>query len=341
MKLPLSYYINIIQVINQTLINFFLKKSQIVYVQKIAKGHRTALRLPRFKRTLREVFANHPPSVLFSGLMYGRLLFAPTSLRRPNRSTFPRELFHIKCLFDVEEFALYDLFNFYKTTSTFQKPHSSHNIINEPLRLNFFYKIRSSIKLFRLHTLKFMETCFNTERRVNLFFKVFSSIPTISYMWFFEFNLAVFLVKIYFSESIKHAHALITKQICTINLTYINTRWAIIKPGDIIQLPLSRLLSLWLRNSLLNKLNGAKRYAKLMTKLFFKKKVGGIRAYKKKKAISLVWSKHKTFKFIEIDPKTFSAALLPYANNSIYLKLVLTLWLNYWNYRVTLWKYNT
>jgi hypothetical protein len=133
-------------------------------------------------------------------------------------------LFHIKCLFDVEEFALYDLFNFYKTTSTTQKPRSAHNTVNAPSRLNFFYKIRSSIKLFRLHTLKFMETSFNTERKTNLFFKVFSSMSTVAYMWFFEFNLAVFLVKINFSESIKHAHALITKQLCVVNSNYVNAR---------------------------------------------------------------------------------------------------------------------
>lgn len=146
------------------------------------KGNRESLRSVRFKRTLREVFADRPSSVLFSGLTYGRLEHSSTSLRRPNRSTFPRELFHIKCLFDVEEFALYDLFNFYKTTLTLQKPQSSHNTANAPSRLNFFYKIRSSIKLFRTHTLKFMETSFNTERKANLFFKVFSSMSTISYM---------------------------------------------------------------------------------------------------------------------------------------------------------------
>jgi ribosomal protein S4 len=67
---------------------------------------------------------------------------------------------------------------------------------------------------------------------------------TVAYMWFFEFNLAVFLVKINFSESIKHAHALITKQLCVVNSDYVNARWVIVKPGDIIQLPLSGLLSL-------------------------------------------------------------------------------------------------
>jgi hypothetical protein len=62
-----------------------------------------------------------------------------------------------------------------------------------------------------------------------------------------------------------------------------------------------------------------------MERLFFRKKAGGVKSYKKKRAVNMVWSKSKSFKFIEIDPKTFSAALLPYSNNSIYLKLVLTL----------------
>lgn len=86
-----------------------------------------------------------------------------------------RSLFHIKCLFDVNEYLMYDFYNFY--TAKLQKRHKrykkAHFDAFTPTKLNFFYYIRRSIRIFRLHTLRFFKVSFNTERKTNLFFKSF------------------------------------------------------------------------------------------------------------------------------------------------------------------------
>lgn len=86
-----------------------------------------------------------------------------------------RSLFHIKCLFDINEYLMYDFYNFYaaklqKRCKRFKKTRFE---AFTPTKLNFFYYIRRSIRIFRLHTLRFFKVSFNTERKTNLFFKSF------------------------------------------------------------------------------------------------------------------------------------------------------------------------
>lgn len=154
----------------------------------------------KFKRLLAGVF-NNPAAVVF---------LSP-------KLAFPKGLFHIKCLFDLEEFATYDYFNFQKANGSYQKVLQPHSIANEPIRFNFFYRIRTAIKIFRTHTLMFFEHSYNTEHRTNLFFKTFSTMSTLAYMWFFEFNLGVFLVKVNFCKSFQSGLMFLASDICTIN----------------------------------------------------------------------------------------------------------------------------
>lgn len=298
-------------------------------------------RLPRFKKTVQALFAYTPKAHLQNSRLTGVLSHPRSAIFPALRSSFPKALFHIKCLFELEEFATYDYFNFQKTSAPIKKPKTSHSIVNAPVRLNFFYRIRTSIKIFRMHTLMFFRRSHKTEHRTNLFFKTFSSMSTLAYMWFFEFNLAVFLVKVGFCSSLLVGNALVATDCCFVNGATGHSRWSLVKPGDLVQLPFGGFFLWWLINSLHHKLNITRRYSKLMVKLFFKRSPAALSPLKRKKALSLTWSKQKPFHLIEIDPKTASAFLLPYKNNHIYFKLTFTMWLNYWNYRVTLWKYRT
>ena len=97
------------------------------------------------------------------------------SLSNKKKSFSVRSLFHIKCLFDVNEYLMYDFYNFYaaRLRQKVKKIKKVQYGFFAPTKLNFFYYIRRSIKIFRLHTLRFFKTSFNTERKTNLFFKSF------------------------------------------------------------------------------------------------------------------------------------------------------------------------
>ena len=178
---------------------------------------KTRKRLPRFKKTIEALFARAPKAHLQNSRVTGVLTHPRSAVFRTPPASFPKALFHIKCLFELEEFATYDYFNFQKTSAPIKKPKPSHSIINAPVRLNFFYRIRTSVKIFRLHTLMFFGRSHKTEHRTNLFFKTFSSMSTMAYMWFFEFNLAVFLVKIGFCSSLPAGNMLVAADNCFVN----------------------------------------------------------------------------------------------------------------------------
>ena len=153
----------------------FLKKSPIrLNLFNLNKGLKKK-HSKRAKKILKKIFTR----------LYG-LSCAPTNIiatpkyrdlnLNPRPSSFSvRSLFHIKCLFDVNEYLMYDFYNFY--TTKLQKRNKrykkTHLGVFTPTKLNFFYYIRRSIKIFRLHTLRFFKVSFNTERKTNLFFKSF------------------------------------------------------------------------------------------------------------------------------------------------------------------------
>lgn len=338
---PLNHYIHIILNVTYTLHLLFLKKYKLnLQFTTIRKSRLNKLTF-RTRKIIRILLNKKQTIQIYDNFLIGKLIRTNTPLVTSQNNVFPKSLFHIKCLFDIEEFAAYDLFNFYFSTSPKFKPNNNYTSGWAPTKLNFFYRIRASIDTFRLHTLKFFEKSFKTERRVNLFFKAFTGIKALAYMWFFEFNLAVFLVKLNFSSSIKNAHGLINASLCTVNNHWASTRWMTVKPGDFIRLPISTYLLSWFKDNILRKLSTRYGHARFINRLFFRKRAGGIKKHKLRRSLALVWSKNKPFKFIETDPKTFTAVLLPYKNNFIYYRLTLTLWLNYWNFRVTLWKYKT
>lgn len=172
--------------------------------------------MPRFKRSIASLFSDSPSYHKQYSRVTGVLQAAGSINFRAAKAAFPRSLFHIKCLFELEEFAMYDFFNFQTASAPDQKTRPSHNTTHPPIRLNFFYKIRTSIKIFRLHTLMFFGKSYKTEHRTNLFLKTFSSMSTLAYIWFFEFNLSVFLVKVGFAESISKGHMLVASGSCSV-----------------------------------------------------------------------------------------------------------------------------
>lgn len=215
-------YLELLKLVYRT-VRFTLNK-KLPATKLLFRGSVRRLRLPRFKRTIAFLFSDAPSYHKQYSLVTGLVQPAGSLNFRTVKTAFPKSLFHIKCLFELEEFAMYDFFNFQTASAPDQKARPAHNTTHAPTRLNFFYKIRTSIKIFRLHTLMFFGRSYKTEHRTNLFLKTFSKMSTLAYIWFFEFNLAVFLVKVGFAESIKKGHMLVSTDNCALNGSFSHTR---------------------------------------------------------------------------------------------------------------------
>lgn len=138
----------------------------------------------RKKKTLKSLFKTLPFSsnrVITLPVLKTFQLNIASSNNRPLSA-----LFHIKNVFDVEEFLLYDIYNFYNTISINNVNKGGnrhgHNMEHTLTKINFFYYIKRSIKTFRLHTARILHLKASTEYKLNSFFKNFKSIPVMSYI---------------------------------------------------------------------------------------------------------------------------------------------------------------
>lgn len=99
-------------------------------------------------------------------------------------SALPKALFHIKCIFNLNEFKFYDCINFYMAnklplSTEIQYPTSSYEFL--PIRINFFFRIKKSMRTLRSHTLRFFVKSPKTERRATLFLESLSSVSAMGY----------------------------------------------------------------------------------------------------------------------------------------------------------------
>lgn len=209
-------YFDLIKLARYSLMTFIAKKTKETQ-SSLSLNSIGRKRPARIKKALKAVFKSDLAHSEITG--YNPTTLKPlTGVRSPSGlSGFPRALFHIKCLFDLEEFAVYDLYNFYQTEARPAKKQTNHTVQDIPQKINFFYYVRRSIKIFRSHSLLFFRKSFNTERKTNLFFKGFESVSTLSYMWFFEFNLPMLLIKVGFASSVRNAYSLVTSHSCFLN----------------------------------------------------------------------------------------------------------------------------
>ena len=180
MNVPTAAYLELLKLVYRT-IRFVLNK-KLPVTKLLFRGSARRIRLSRFKKSIASLFSDSPSYHKQYSLVTGLVKTTGSLTFRTVKTGFPKSLFHIKCLFELEEFTMYDFFNFQMASAPDQKTRPLHNTTHAPTRLNFFYRIRTSIKIFRLHTLMFFGKSFKTEHRTNLFLKTFSSMSTLAYI---------------------------------------------------------------------------------------------------------------------------------------------------------------
>jgi hypothetical protein len=255
-----------------------------------------------------------------------------------------KAFFHLKIFFNINEFLLYDFYNYHKNFlkgSFIDKNSPQKFIAKKPWKkLNFFYYIRYSIDVLRTHTLQFFKIKFKTDRKVTVFFNSFNSLGVMSYIWFFEYSLPYFLVKTRYAESISQGLILTMSDVVFINGLTGFTRWSVVTPGDCLQLPFSLYLVARLRWMILKFFDFFRR-----TYRFFRRTVLRAKKFRTKmpnmtaKGIYLNDSKHLHFRLLESDYKSMTVILVPYSNPTVYYSALTLFWLNFWNYRLNVWKY--
>lgn len=255
-----------------------------------------------------------------------------------------KPLLHIKIIFNLNEFLLYDFYNFHKNqlVSKFNNKYKQLRIWTTRLfkKINFFFYIKDSINVFRSHTLQFFKISYKTNKRINIFFSGFNGFNTLAYIWFFEFSLLYFLIKIHLSESVSQSLIFLKNKILFINSTSNWNRWVLIHPGQILQILFNLYLIIRVRQLVFKLLKFFK-----YTKKFFKRTILKSRKYRIKhpKITSqgqyLINSKNHHSSLWEIDYKSLSVVLLPWITPNTFTKAITLFWLNFWNYRLVLWKY--
>lgn len=255
-----------------------------------------------------------------------------------------KAFFHIKVFFNLDEFLLYDFYNFHKSllSVNFKDAEIPDKFIPKKpwKKLNFFFRIRYSIDIFRTHTLQFFKIKFRAERRTTVFFNSFKGVTALSYIWFFEYSLPYFLVKIRFAESISQGLVLSLNDTVFINSRTGFDRWTIVVPGDLVRLPFCMYLIQRIRWMILKFFDFFKK-----TKRFFKRTILRAKRYRTKmpnmtsKGVHLNASKHLHMRLLESDYKAMSVILIPYNNPVIYYSALTLFWLNFWNFRLNVWKY--
>jgi hypothetical protein len=256
-----------------------------------------------------------------------------------------KAFFHIKTFFNINEFIMYDFYNFHKSalnTTIRYKKIPPKIIAKKPWKkLNFLYYIRYSIDTFRTHTLQFFKIKFKTDRRATVFFNSFRNLTPLSYVWFFEYSIPYFLVKIRFAESISQGLLLSLSSLVFVNNTNSFDRWDIVKPGDVIQLPFNIYILSRLKWMVLRFFDFFRR-----TRKFFKRTILRAKKHRTKmpnimiKANHLNVSKQFHLRLLESDYKCLTIILMPYSNPTLYYSALTLFWLNFWNYRLNVWKYD-
>ena len=254
--------------------------------------------------------------------------------------------FHIKTIYNLHEFLLYDYYNFYKNSINFNINNLANNEEHEPSKpwkkLNFMYYIKQSINVFRIHTLRFFKFKSQSTRKNTIFFQGFDGFSVLAYIWFFEYSLPYFLIKTRFAESIGQGFS-----ICYTGLLFVNNlnqinKWAYVTPGDFLQVTFSLYYCLRIKKIIINFLSFFKKSKKFLIKTTIHQRNKNFQMpYINKKSVWLNSSKQITLRFFECDYKTNSVCLLPYNNPNVYYTCLTLMWSNFWNYRTNNWKYKT
>lgn len=245
-----------------------------------------------------------------------------------------KSYFHIKTIFNLDEFLLYDFYNYHNQLlkRNFIASHAQLMYQRDKpwKKLNFFYQIKYSIDVFRTHTLQFFKASFRTDRKATVFLKGFRGLSTLAYVWFFEYSLPYFLVKIRLAESVSQGLALVRYNSVFLNHEAANHRWESVHPGFVVQFVLNLYTIVRVKFMILKFLNFFKRI-----KRFFKRTLLKPRKYRIKmpsyvnKSAHLVNSKHMHLRIMEVDYKSLTFVLLPYNNPTIYFKYLTLFWLNF------------
>lgn len=297
------------------------------------------------KRYYRRVFKKrYDRHLLIDNAVYN--LWSSTKIWNPpfKAKISYKSFFHIKIFFNLSEFLMYDFYNFHKTMldDSLHKVKIPNKIIPKKpwKKLNFFYRIRYSIDTFRTHTLQYFKVKFSTDRKTTVFFNKLSNLNPLSYIWFFEYSVPYFLVKIRLAESVSQGLMLALTNAVFINQNNALYRWSTVAPGDIIQMPFNIFLITRLRWMVVKFFDFFRK-----TKKFFKRTILRSKKYRTKmpnmtaKGNHLNSSKHLHLRLLESDYKSLTIILIPYVNPLLYYSALTLFWLNFWNFRINVWKY--
>lgn len=248
-----------------------------------------------------------------------------------NKKTFlTKSLLNIKYIRSLNDFLINDFLLFFcfyfvtplSTTSNLEKNH-----------INMFFKIKRTIHLLRITFMQYFNLNFEKHKNMNIFFFFLKSFSTLNYVWFLEYNVLIFLMKIKTSNSLIFSSFLIKNNFIFSNKILFFTKFSYITTNCYIQC----IISEWSFFKLLGFIHTLSNFIKKIT--FFKNKILNFKDSKNKTLLNYYSLKFLFFKYLETDYKTLTFIPLPISNYKLYYNYIMLTWFNYWNHKIITWKF--
>lgn len=257
-----------------------------------------------------------------------------------------KNLFHLKCVLDLEEFYIYDLYNYYAATTNLNKFYFNSETLKARYKLwkkfNFFYNIRRSVNKVRSYFSVFYGITGYTEKKLNTVFWGLRGVSTLGYTWFLEFNVTFVIIRLKYASSVEQSHLMLQNSIVFLDNNTVDNMWEHINIGQSLNIVFAKSGLLLLKKRILLTINSQKNIKNFIKNYYFSFFMRHNKPqWLTQRAKKLYFAKAHFFKFIESDYKCGKNFLIPYINPSVYFNYIQFMWSNSWNYRINTWKYRS
>ena len=250
--------------------------------------------------------------------------------KKKNTNSICKTLLNIKYIKSLSNYIVNDFFLFF---SIYSETPKILNFDLEKNHINLFFKIKVTIHLLRITFLQYFNINFETHKKINRFFLILKSFSTLNYIWFLEYNILIFLIKIKVSNSLVYSHFLIKHNFIFSNKIVYFNKWSYLPTNSYIQCIISEW-SFFKLLSFIFKLNDFVDHIS-----FNRYKISDFLRNKNSNCLKYYQLKFLFFKYLETDYKCLTFIPLPISNYRLYYNYILLTWFNYWNHKIITWKF--
>ncbi len=209
---------------------------------------------------------------------------------------------------------------------------------------HIYNKIRSGIKFLRLSFSQMFNKVTRTVKQTNTFFHPFRKLSSFQFLWFTEFNLGCFLIKLKFSTSLFFSRIILWQSWVFLSDHIYPHTYSIISPNTYLQFLLGYRTFFFVRYFFFRFFRLLKFFNKYLWTINKRNRFVFYDNRKKEKLYRFFYLgvfDVKFTKLFEMDYMTLTFIFLPPWNEVFLINYIYFVWANHWNHKVVTWKYLT